>query len=82
MAHVPVPEQLPGIISLFAFRPETAKPLSDLAEILLRGPSTLTRAERELIASHVSNLNQCVFCTRSHSAFAAQYLNGDEALVE
>lgn len=64
------------------FRPETAKPLLELAETLLVKPSSLTRGERELIASLVSNLNDCQFCTRSHSAAAAALLGGDKALVE
>ena len=51
MPYVPVPENLPGIIGLLAFRPETAKPLSELAEVLLQGPNSLSRGERELIAS-------------------------------
>jgi uncharacterized peroxidase-related enzyme len=64
-----------------AFRPETAEPLSELAEILLRGDSTLSRAERELIATYVSAGNDCEYCRTSHGAIAAQYLGGDESLV-
>jgi len=82
MAHIQVPEGIPGIRSLFMFRPETAKPLLELAETLLRKPSSLTPGERELIAAYVSNLNACKYCTRSHSAFAAEYLKPNEALVE
>ena len=82
MAHIQVPEGIPGIRSLFVFRPETAKPLLELAETLLRKPSSLTQGERELIASYVSHLNSCKYCTRSHSAFAAEYFKGDAALVE
>ena len=47
-----------------AFSPETAKPLNALAEVLLRGPNTLTRAEREMIATYVSSQNDCYFCQR------------------
>ena len=61
MPHIDLPEGLPGIVGPMAFRPETAKPLNELAEILLQGPSTLSRAERELIASYVSSQNDCVF---------------------
>jgi uncharacterized peroxidase-related enzyme len=74
MAHIELHNDLPGIISLFRYRPETAGPLSALAETLLRGPSTLSRGERELIAAYVSNLNQCEFCASSHAAFAAAQL--------
>ncbi|HLK72240.1 MAG TPA: carboxymuconolactone decarboxylase family protein [Streptosporangiaceae bacterium] len=82
MPHVSLGNDAPGILSLFEYRPETAKPLCDLAEVLLRGPSTLTRGERELIASYVSTLNDCDFCASSHSAFAAAQLPEGMALVD
>jgi uncharacterized peroxidase-related enzyme len=82
MPHVSAPEGVPGIVGLFEFSPETAKPLCDLAEILLRGPSSLSPGERELIAAYVSNLNQCKFCTASHTGIAAAQLSQGEALVE
>lgn len=61
MPYIPLPENLPGLVGLMAFRPETAKPLSELAEVLLRGPNTLSPGERELIASYVSAGNDCLF---------------------
>ena len=54
MAHINLPEGFPGIRGPMAFRPETAKPLNELAETLLRSDNTLTRGERELIATYVS----------------------------
>ena len=77
MAHIKVEEGIPGIRSLVLFRPETGKPLYDLAQILLRGPSPLTEAERELIAAYVSQRNDCMFCRNSHAA-AARCLYGEE----
>jgi uncharacterized peroxidase-related enzyme len=82
MPHIDLPEGVPGIRSGFAFRPETAQPMCELAEVLLRGDSTLSRGERELIAAYVSNLNECVFCQTSHSMFAAMQLDGGMPLVE
>ena len=64
-----------------AFRPETAKPLNELAEILLHAPNSLTPAERELIATYVSSRNDCYFCQTVHGAIAAAHLDGDEDLV-
>jgi len=81
MPHIDLPEGVPGIRSGFEFRPETAAPLCDLAEVLLRGDNTLSRGERELIAAYVSNLNECFFCQSSHSAFAAMQLDGGMDLV-
>ena len=78
MAHIHVPEGVPGIRSLVMFRPETGKPLYDLAQVLLRGDSPLSEAERELIAAYVSHRNDCMFCMNSHAA-AARCLYGPEA---
>jgi uncharacterized peroxidase-related enzyme len=75
-------EQLPGILGLLKFRPETAKPLNELAEVLLRGPSSLPPGEREMIAAYVSGLNECAFCRASHSAFAAEQLDAGISLVD
>jgi len=77
MAHITVSKDIPGIRSLALFRPETGKPLYELAQVLLRGESTLSPAERELIAAYVSSLNRCRFCADSHSA-AARSLYGQE----
>jgi uncharacterized peroxidase-related enzyme len=63
-----------------AFRPETAKPINELANILLFEPHSLTQGERELIATYVSSENECRFCQTVHGAFAAHYL-GDDAIV-
>jgi uncharacterized peroxidase-related enzyme len=82
MPHIELPEGLPGIVGAFAFRPETARPLRELAEILLRGPSTLTSGEREMIATFVSTRNDCCFCQTSHRAAAAHHLAGDYELVD
>lgn len=81
MPHIAVDNDLPGIVGLMNFRPETGRPLSVLAETLLRNPNTLSRGERELIAAYVSSLNQCRFCCSSHSAFAAAQLPEGMELV-
>ena len=82
MPHIALPEHLPGIRSAMAFRPEVAEPLNALVEVLLRGPNTLTPAERELIATYVSSLNDCYYCQTMHGAIAAADLGGDEVLVQ
>ena len=82
MPHIKLPEGLPGISGPFAFRPETAKPMRALAEILLRGPSTLSSGERELIATYTSSQNDCYFCQTSHGAAAAHHLGGSFELID
>ena len=81
MPHIALNSAEPGIRGLLRYRPETARPLSELTEVLLRGPSTLARGERELIAAYVSALNDCRYCSSSHSACAAAQLPGGMALV-
>lgn len=82
MAYIDLKNKLPGIVGLMTYRPETAKPLNELAETLLRGPSTLTSAEREMIASYVSYQNECHFCHSSHGAAAAHHLDGNLDLLD
>lgn len=82
MAYIKLNNNFPGIVGLMHFRPETAKPLNELAETLLRGPSSLSSAEREMIASYVSYQNECHFCHSSHGAAAAHHLDGDLSLLD
>jgi uncharacterized peroxidase-related enzyme len=82
MPHISLPPDLPGIRGAMAFRPETARPLNALVEILLQGPSTLSRGERELIATYVSSRNCTHYCHSIHGAIAAAHLGGNEALVK
>jgi len=82
MPHISLPPDLPGIRGAMAFRPETARPLNALVEILLQGPSTLSRGERELIATYVSSRNCTHYCHSIHGAIAAAHLDGNEALVK
>jgi uncharacterized peroxidase-related enzyme len=78
MPHIPLPEGVPGPRGPMLFRPEVVPPMSELAEILMRGPSTLTLAERELIGTYVSAQNDCRYCQRIHGAVAAHYLGATE----
>jgi uncharacterized peroxidase-related enzyme len=80
--HIELNSAEPGIRGLLRYRPETGRPLSELAEVLLRGPSTLTAGERELIAAYVSALNGCRYCSSAHSACAAAQLPGGMSVVE
>ena len=83
MPHILLPENVPGIASAFAYRPETAKPMRELANVLLFEPgdsASLPSRDRELIAAFVSSLNQCHYCQTSHGAAAAAHTGGSEAL--
>lgn len=76
MPHIPLPEHLPGITGLLEYRQDTAAPIRELTQVLLRGESTLTAGERELIATIVSSRNCTNFCNAAHSK-AADLLLGD-----
>ena len=78
MPYIPLEEHLPGITGLLEYRQDSAKPIRELTQILLRGPGTLTEGERELIATVVSNGNQCRFCTAAHTAAADVLLGENE----
>jgi len=81
MPHIALPEGIPGIRGPMMFRPETARPLNELVDILLHGPHSLSPAERELIAAYVSARNDCTYCQTIHGAIAAHHLGGNEELV-
>jgi uncharacterized peroxidase-related enzyme len=81
MPHIKLPDGLHGIRGPMAFRPETAKPLNELAEALLHAPNSLPQGDRELIATYVSFLNDCYFCQTVHGSIAAACLNNNEDLV-
>jgi uncharacterized peroxidase-related enzyme len=82
MPHISLPEGLPGITAGFALRPETAKPMRELAHILLHESNSLTPGERELIATYVSSQNDCYFCQTSHGAAAACHLDSSEIVKQ
>jgi len=82
MAHIKLAEGIPGILGLMAFRPETAKPLNALADVLLRGPNSLSPGDREMIATYVSSQNDCYFCQGVHGAVAAHHWGGNEKLID
>jgi uncharacterized peroxidase-related enzyme len=81
MPHIKLPEGFPGIRSLMMFRPETALPLNMLAQVLLHDSNSLSAGERELIATYVSNLNECKYCASCHGAIAKHHLGNNEELV-
>jgi len=66
-----------------AYRPQTAKPLNELAEVLLRDDNnSLSRGERELIGTYVSSLNDCFFCQNVHGGLAQHYLACDMSFID
>lgn len=81
---------LPGIVAVMRLSPGLEVHLRGLADELLVKDvpgATLTRSERELLATAVSAANDCFYCMDSHGAFASELLrrgNADsvDALVD
>ncbi len=82
MPHIDVDKNLPGIRQLMAFSPETAEPMGTLANLMLRTNEGLSMAEREMIATYVSYLNDCFYCQQSHGAIVTCYLDDNNKLIE
>ncbi|MBK9982403.1 MAG: carboxymuconolactone decarboxylase family protein [Saprospiraceae bacterium] len=82
MPHIDLRSDLYGITSLLDYRKEAAEPLCELTQLLLRGESTLTESERELIAAYVSYLNECTFCTAAHATASCILPGGDASILE
>lgn len=82
MAYITLPTELPGIRGPMAFRPETAKPLNEFAEVLLRSDNSLSRGDRELIGTYVSYLNDCFFCQNAHGGLAQHYMQCDMSFID
>ncbi len=76
MPHINVSSPLPGITGLLEERLDTAEHIRDATQALLRGPSSMTEGERELVATLVSSRNECRFCTNAHAYTAARYDGG------
>lgn len=70
-----------ALLDVLRAYPETAKPLLDYHEVLLRGESPLSPGERELIAAYVSGLNACSYCHGIHAA-TAEAFGVEEGLLE
>lgn len=81
MAHINVPEGAPGIRGLMMNHPEQTRPMNELANALLHADGTLTQGEREIIASYVSNGNNCKYCATVHTAIAAHQMGGNYDVV-
>jgi AhpD family alkylhydroperoxidase len=65
------------VVKLIKYRPDFyGGPMSALTQEAMRGPSTWSVGDRELMAAFVAKTNQCEFCTKTHTA-VAQRAYGD-----
>ena len=68
MSYFSYSKEFSGVADVFLRTPTVYRPLFDFIETVMVGPSELTKAEREIIAAHVSKLNGCAFCMEAHKA--------------
>jgi len=59
-----------GVRDVLTMNPAAGRALIEYHEAVLRGPSPLSAAERELIAAYVSGLNACHYCHGVHTVTA------------
>ena len=77
VSRQPVPE----VVKLVKYRPDFfGTPMQRIVQEAMRGPSTWSIGDRELMAAFVSKVNECEFCTKAHTAVAARAYH-DEAKV-
>lgn len=61
------------VYELFASKPAVFGPFTEACEQIMRGPSTLSPGERELLGTFVSGLNACPYCHDVHNEAAKAY---------
>ena len=72
---------IPNVLCNFALRPSHLLRWNEHYEELMKGDSSLSKAEREMIAVVVSVANACAYCIAAHSA-ALRKLTKDPALSD
>jgi uncharacterized peroxidase-related enzyme len=70
---------IPNVFLAYAKRPEHFRAFMHYHDLLMKGPSGLSRAEREAIVVAVSAENDCLYCVTAHGA--ALRITGKDALV-
>ena len=72
---------VPNVLRLYALRPTHLLAWNAHYEEAMKGDSTLSKAEREMIAVVVSVTNDCAYCVAAHSA-ALRKLTKDPSLSD
>ena len=81
MSHLESLPESPDLWDVIRVREDLWKFTIPASESIMRGPSALSVAERELIASYVSGLNACSYCFDAHAA-TARALGFSEEVTE
>jgi uncharacterized peroxidase-related enzyme len=79
--HAVSRQPVPDAAKLVFYRPDFyGAPMKEFTQEAMRGPSTWSVGDRELMAAFVSKMNECEFCIGAHTATAARAYQ-DEAKV-
>jgi uncharacterized peroxidase-related enzyme len=71
----------PNVFLAYGYKPEHFRAFFQYYDALMKGPSGLSRAEREMIVLAVSRINACTYCTIAHGA-ALRILSKDPHLAD
>lgn len=72
---------IPNVFLAYAQRPEHFRAFVQYHDLLMKGPSGLSRAEREAIVVVVSAENVCLYCVTAHGA-ALRILGKDPVVAD
>ncbi len=72
---------VPNVIRAYSFDDEKLNAFTRMYNLLMLGPSGLSKLEREMIAVVVSSVNRCFYCLVAHGA-AVRQLSDDPVLGE
>jgi len=62
-------QDVPGILKCFSFDPALLRQVVDMSSTLLFADGYLTRRQKEMIATWISQQNACPYCLDSHGFF-------------
>jgi uncharacterized peroxidase-related enzyme len=60
---------VPNVMRAWAINPDHLMAWRAHYELIMTGPSQLSKAQREMIAVTVSGVNRCYYCSTTHPAF-------------
>ena len=74
---------VPDAAKLVFYRPGFyGTPMKKFTHKAMRGPSSWSIGDRELMAAYVSRLNDCTFCIKAHSAVATRAYDDGKKVQE
>lgn len=83
LIHLVSRQPVPDAARLVFYRPDFyGTPMKAFTHPAMRGPSTWSVGDRELMAAFVSKMNACAFCIGAHTATAAMAYQDEAKVLE